>query len=1041
MTTCRSCARLLPPGARFCPHCGSPAAPAAAEERRIVSILFCDLTDSSGLSGLLDAELLRAILLRYFALMREQVEARGGVVEKFIGDAVMAVFGLVAREDDARRALSAALAMLDALAGLNAQLAREHGPRLEIRIGVHTGEVVTGATPADGQGLVSGEAVNVAARLQQAAAPGQVLASAAAWRAAGSAPDVVSVGALALKGIGRPVEAVRLLAVPASAPDAARRFDVPFVGRERDLNALNLVWGRVVEHGAAQALILLGEAGIGKTRLLAEWLERRGASAGTVLGGRCHSLGAGSLAALADCVAPLISGIDDGTSRPGPAVAAAVALLRGGLLLDGAPSPSKEKTCAALACVLGAAAARRPVLLTLDDFHAADPLLVEVLGWLLEDLARSPVMVLCLARPELIEAFPDWVPGRTGATTLVLAALSTDESARLAAGLADVAAHAAGTMERIVTQADGNPFYLEQLAAAAGEAGGDPQQLPPTLHTLLAARIDRLDDAERTVLRCAAVIGGEFTQDDLRSLTHGADVAAILRTLTRRRFIAPVPGPPAADAVYEFADIVMARVAYEGLTKRDRSQLHEHHANCLVAKQASDALVGEHLERAYRFHAEISVHDERTARLRERAASHLAHAGSVALSRMDLSRARSLLSRAVELTVPGEPQRPEFLQQLGAAYLTMGHAEEAESALRQAAAEAESQQLVAVAAHARLLLAGLRPDGAQHVAAVESSLPLSPTGDEHLGFARNRLILARSFQRRGRHTEALSILDGTLGHAARAAPGWELAATLGAIGMSLWFGPEPVPSAIERCEGLLAVHGPGNDAVRATLGFPLTVLYALHADATRSAACLAETQQAMSAGPPAEARVLRPLLSALVAVALDEPRTARATLRDALGAARDAPRGTGLLHAISVELARLELARARWRAAADLVEGLTAGEDCAEQAGHLGIRAWISAYTGGAEAVRRFGDQAEAAAGETDSTVVQALVLLDRAHGEAVLGLCDEACRHAIRAHRLAAAKGDSAGVLRAERLLTGASADRRIAKPDGTDEEPRARP
>jgi class 3 adenylate cyclase/tetratricopeptide (TPR) repeat protein len=1022
---CQSCARELPASASFCYGCGAPASGrrVSAEERKVVTVLFCDLASSSELSGLLDAELLRTIMLHYFELMRKQVETHGGIVEKFIGDAVMAIFGLVStREDDAYRALTAAVAMMDAMAGLNGDLGRDHGLRLDIRIGVHTGQVVTTADPGSRQGLVSGEVVNIAARLEQAAVPGQVLISAATRQAAGSALKVAPIGSLALKGINEQVEAVRLIAVPAQPPDAMRRFDVPFVGRDGDLGTLDQAWSRVVAQGDAHLLTLLGEAGIGKTRLVTEWLRRHSEEIGTVGTGRCQSIGAGgSLMALADCVAPLIAELKGQTGRTDSTIGAAVALLESGVLLDGAPSPSKNETCAALMYVLTAVASERPVLLVIDECQWAEPTLIEVLNRLMEDLDRLPVMLICLARPELFDVFPAWGSGRANATTVTIAGLSADESALLAASFADVAPHERGTTDRIVAQANGNPLYLEQLDAAAHEQGAS-DHLPPDLYALLAARIDRLDDAERTALRYAAVIGRAFVPDDVRLLTAETeapdDYAATLRALARRRFIAPLRTPFGAPPLYCFANIVTLRVAYEGLAKRTRSELHERYAESLVRRQCSEVLIGEHLELAYRYHAEVSMLDDRTTVLRRRAAEHLARAGTLALRRVDLPRAQALLSRAVELTDQGDPCRPEWVQQLGAACLTLGRLDEAEQALRQAIAEAREYGLPTVAAHARLLLADIRPEGGGQEKAARRALPIFTAIGDDLGLARSQLILARSCQRRGRHAKALDILDRAKAHSLSAQADQELANTLGAIGMSLWYGPDPAPTAIERCEALLAAHGTERFAVQATLGFPLTILYAAQGRFAQADERLAATHRAMTSLSYADSHVFRPLLTALVAVARDQEPAAEAALHEALDAAR-VLQTTGLVRTISLELARLRLMQSRSREAAELVADLEIGEDRpADLASYLGIRAWISASGADPDAVFQLADAAQAAARRTDSPTVQAVAFLDRAQATVLLGKHRSARAATEAALRRFVAKGDLSGVARTERLL-----------------------
>ncbi|HEY3477336.1 MAG TPA: adenylate/guanylate cyclase domain-containing protein, partial [Streptomyces sp.] len=326
---CSACGGALPPGARFCPACGTPsAAPAAAgettESRKVVTVLFCDLVGSTALSGGLDPETLRSVTLRYFALMRDQIERFGGTVEKYIGDAVMAVFGVpVVREDDARRALAAALGMVAALEELNTELEAAVGVRLTVRIGVNTGQVVSGSDASARQALVSGETVNVAARLEQNAGPGRILIGPDTLLSAGAAVEAEPVGPLTLKGKAEPVTAYRLLGLGEDDPELLRRFDVRFVGRERELGALDDALADATGGRGARRVLVHGEAGQGKTRLLRQWLRSRTLLSGV---GRCRQYGdQGSLTPLGDALAAVLA-----SAPPPDGAADALRVLRGG---------------------------------------------------------------------------------------------------------------------------------------------------------------------------------------------------------------------------------------------------------------------------------------------------------------------------------------------------------------------------------------------------------------------------------------------------------------------------------------------------------------------------------------------------------------------------------------------------------------------------------------------------------------------------------------------------------------------------------------
>ncbi|MEU1509768.1 adenylate/guanylate cyclase domain-containing protein [Kitasatospora sp. NPDC005748] len=1015
--SCPSCATELPADARFCARCGTPVTPPtpAAEERRVVTVLFCDLVGSTELSGQLDVEVLRSILLRYYELMERQIDSRGGIVEKFIGDAVMAVFGLTAtQEDDARRALETAADMLTALDGLNTQLERDHRVRLGVRIGVHTGEVVTTADPARRQALVSGEVVNVAARLEQAAGPGEILLSAQTWRACGSGLTVAEVGPVELKGVAGPIEAGRLLGL--SEPERAPRSDVPFVGRERYLSELDLAWRRVAEESDVHVLTLLGEAGIGKTRLVDEWLRRSAPAAEAVGTGRCRAAGTGgSLHALAECVAPLAE--EAGRhALDGSATAAALALLRTGLLLDGTPAPSEDDTCAAVAHVLTVRTGDHPMLLVVDDLHWADQPFLALLDRLVEDLRRLPILVLCLARPELMDSCPGWGTGRANSTTVTVTGLSPADSTVLAAHLVDLALHSPAATEQIVAQADGNPLYLEQLAATVEEAGGT-EGLPPNLHALLAARIDRLDEADRTVLRQASVVGREFDAEDLGALAGEPGLpavsTAVLRTLTRRGLVKPMRRPFGAGAAYCFVNGVTQRVAYEGLTKVRRGELHERYAEYLLRAGRPDALVGTHLEQAYRYRSAVGRRTERNPLLRRRALRHLARAGVGALGRVDLPWALTLLQRAADLADPGDQGRPEVLQRLGEVLLALGRSDEAREVLVRAVAEAGEHGAAGTAAHARLHLAACEhDDAALERAAVDGLTVFRACGDE-LGMARSRLVLAGSCQRRGQHGEAVAALGHALTHSLAAAADRELANTLGATGLSLWHGPEPAPSAAARCEDLLATHGADRLAVQVTLGFPLTVLHALQGRSDRAAECLADVRRAMAALAYGEGAVFGPLLDGTLAALADRPEQAQAALREALDAARALNAG-GLVRTTALELARAQLAAGQWRRAAELVEDLTVADaHPVVQANRYGVQARIRALGGEHPQALALARRAVLLAHRTDSPADQATACLDLAYTRALVGRPKQARAALLAARRRFEAKGHLVGAAR----------------------------
>ncbi|GJF32093.1 hypothetical protein KNE206_47930 [Kitasatospora sp. NE20-6] len=1065
---CTYCRQSLPSGARFCPSCGTPCAeapqgPADApqEGRKVVTVLFCDMVGSTALSGTLDPETLRGVTLRYFEMMRRQIETHGGTLEKFIGDAVMAVFGVpTVREDDARRALAASLGMLKALDELNADLDAALGVRLGVRIGINTGRVVAGADSSTRQALVSGETVNIAARLEQNAGPGEVLIGPDTLLAAGPTVQAQEVGPLTLKGKADPVTAHRLLGLGEDDPESLRRFDLRFVGRQRELAALDEVFAETAAGGGARLVTVSGEAGQGKTRLVREWLERTGPTALVHGSGRCRPYGGrGSLGPLADALTDLLPAAhstapQDGTAPHGtaphgggpddpcpcdlhraaapeerPALSEALAVLEGGLLLDGTPNPSVDETCSALLRVLTALAARRPVVLVVDDCHWAGPLLLDVLDRLVTRLGPAPVLLLCPARPEAAETWS--TPRRTAVT---LTGLSPEECTRLAAELvAGADRHPDGPA--LLERTGGNPLHLEHLLSAldgdstdsgtGGDAdgGGRAAELPPTVQALLGARVDALGTADRGALDLAAVLGREFTVHELTDLADRSGpgrpaLRPALLGLSRRRLIEPAPPPAADPASFRFTSGLVQEVAYQCMSKRTRADLHACAAALPSARAAGPAGIGEHLELAHRYRRELGITDTDTDTLRRGAAEALAEAGGRALDRSDLLRAEHLLSRASALTHPGEPATVPTARRLGEVNLALGRTEQGRALLGEALAAVDHPE---ESAYARLALAVDAAPGADAVPqAALAVLPIFEAAADDLGQARACLRLAQHHQGRGRHGEADRLLLRALHHTIRADAEPERAAALGAIGISLWRGPEPVPAAVDRCRALLADHGRGRRTVQVTLSCPLAVLLALQDEHDAARDHLARADRLARELGFAEAEVFLPLFGAAVHSAAREYDTALDLLGRAAGAAR-ALGAESLLRTVTLESARLHLDTGRTDEAHRLLDGQAAPPDGGpdtETADRDGLQARLAAGRGDADLALRLAAQAVRAADRTDSPLVRAHAALDEATTLLLLDHGPEAGTAAARAGRWFGAKGHLPGIRWAAALL-----------------------
>ncbi|MFH9805284.1 adenylate/guanylate cyclase domain-containing protein [Streptomyces albidoflavus] len=1031
--TCSACHQGLPTDARFCPACGTPAAPGAErpvpaaapvlplpeDKRKPVTVLFCDMVGSTALSGALDPETLRTVTLRWFGLMSAEIEARGGTPEKFIGDAVMAVFGVPhVHEDDARRALAAALGIREALERFNAELEQSLGLRIGVRIGVNTGQVVAGSDATARQALVSGETVNVAARLEQNAGPGEILIGPQTLSAAGPTVSVEEAGPLALKGKADRVPAYRLLALGADDPELLRRFDVAFVGRRAEL--ARLAEEAEAARRGARLLHLAGEAGTGKTRLVREWRSRVSGSGRPVHGaGRCRDYGDhGSLAPLAEAVRTILA--EAPRSADGHQDDAALGVLAAGLLDDGTPNVPLEEMCAALAAVLARTARTcRPVLL-LDDWHWAPPLLVRAVELLHSRLGEAPVLIVCVGRPG------GAAPPAT-AIPLRLEGLDREESARLAAEL--TGAPDAPVAARLLDRAEGNPLYLEQLLLPADDTPALPgDELPPTLQALLGARIGALNPAERFVLDIACVVGREFDPVELARLAATAPgatappdgeepptVVPVLQRLRRRRLVEPVGTGPRGP--YRFAGGLVQEVAYASLSKRAKAERHEQASRLPSVTAAGDAAVGGHLERACRLRAALGLVDDRTALLRARAATALGRAGAQAVARSDLTWADSLLGRSVELAEPDAPGAVTALRRLGEVRVALGRTEEGAALLRRVVTEGAAP---VEAAHARLALAVQDP-GAALASVARAVLPVFEAAGDRVGQARARLRLGQQRQSTGRHQEADRELVRALDQAVAAGAEPERAAALGAVGVSLWRGPEPVAAAIHRCRALLTAHGSGRPTVGVTLNCPLAVLLALDDRPGEAHAALGEAARLAAELAYAEAGVFLPVFRATVTALAGRRAEALGLLAGADAEAERLGAG-GMRVAIALEAGRLLLDEGRVPEAAERLLPATRADALAraDTVDLAGLRARLAAADGRGEEALAAADEAVATAALSDSPLLRATAALDRARVLASLGAPARAGAEARRAEEHFSDKGHLPGVRAARTLPVG---------------------
>jgi class 3 adenylate cyclase len=599
MLVCPSCGEENPPRFRLCGFCGTPLrGQAPVEVRKTVTILFSDVAGSTALGERLDPESLREVMGRYFTVMRGAVERHGGTVEKFIGDAVMAVFGLPqAHEDDALRAVRAALEMRAGLDALNIELERDYGVTMTNRTGVNTGEVVTDES-AGNQRLATGDAVNVAARLEQAAPAMETLLGALTHALVRDAVSAEPVEPLELKGKAERVPAFRLIGLVTGEHAVAS----PFVGRDAELGRLRAELDAAAAGESAHVVTVIGEAGVGKSRLLRELTDGLG-DAAAVVRGRCLPYGEGiTFWPLAEAVRSA-AGIteDDSAAR----ARARLAELAGGdadvtdrvasvIGLAGSVHTVEEMFWG-VRRLFEVLAAERPLVAVVDDTHWAERTLLDLLEHLTESM-RRPCLIVCTARPEVLDREDACAAG----PQIVLDRLAADAARAMAERLLAARAVEAATLERIVEASDGNPLFVEQMAAMLDEAGADATtDVPPTILALLAARLDRLAQDERAVLEPAAVVGLVFPTTAVSELLPEPDrpgVPGRLAEVERRRFIhghAPVMGdddaypvrahpgarrrvPAAPEAHPRAAARALRRLGRRG-ERRARARVHRDH--------------------------------------------------------------------------------------------------------------------------------------------------------------------------------------------------------------------------------------------------------------------------------------------------------------------------------------------------------------------------------------------------------------------------------------------------------------------------------
>jgi class 3 adenylate cyclase/tetratricopeptide (TPR) repeat protein len=1067
---CPNCGEENPSKFRLCGFCGTalgtPAGAAAAavaaqpvaapapapplalpatEVRKFVTLVFTDLKDSTALTASIDAEAMNEIKARYFKAMAVEIERHGGHVEKNIGDAIMAVFGRIrASEDDALRGVRAAADMVSKLTELNEEFARNYGVQLTVRTGVNTGEVVASTDEHATMNLATGDAVNVAARLEQNAPANEVLIGEITHALVRDHVEAERVE-LTLKGKSEPVTAYRLIAV--RAPTAAPTHqDSPFVGRAYELDLLGGAFAEVVDTKSARLAVVIGDAGVGKTRLIGDFVDKTRERA-TILRGRCLAYGDGiTFWPLTEVVraAARISEEDSpdaakakigGLVGDDPERDAIVDRVASAVGLSGSSFPVAELFWGARK-LLESQAAARPLLLVIDDIHSAEPTFLELLEHLVGTVRDRSILILCSARPELLEEHAGWTD-QARLERIDLKPLGSDDVEAMIDRLLGQSELSVETRERVVAAAEGNPLYVEQIVSMVKEHGGDGEiVVPPTIHALLAARLDNLTREERAVVEPASVIGLVFAEAAVEQMVPDPlrpTVTGHLTDLDRKQFVHPLVGDE--DPLFRFHHILVRDAAYTSLLKRARATLHERFVDWAepVNRERGretefEEILGYHLEQAVRYRSELGPLDAAGRELAGRAATKLAAAGRRAFARGDLPAAANLLGRATQLIEPDTTFRIELELELADVLLDDGEFSRSLELINGAGEAAERIGDGRLARYADVARNTHALFGSDEVA--DSTVIIDDTTAAIAWFESAGDLAGQSLAWR-----LLAAMHGTAGRYEETAAanlkviavaqelGDRRVGARGAIGYSFssLHGPTPVADAIRECEAL-SKDVAGDRRAEAIIAGIRAVLLAMAGDFDRARELSGNGRAMLLELGPSVIAMTTSTESARVELLADDPAAAEEALArdshdlEAIGERYFRSTVVGL-HAHAL-LALGDYDRAT--ASADLARELADPDDLEAQILWRSATSKIAARNGDGETALEHANEAVRLAAQTVDLMLHAEALRDLGSILIALGREQEAGPPLREALDLFERKGALAAVSQAQRILGG---------------------
>ncbi|MDQ4095187.1 MAG: AAA family ATPase [Actinomycetota bacterium] len=826
----------------------APPTSGQKQERKVVTAVFSDLTGSTAMGEKLDPETVQTVMSRYFAKMSEILQAHGGTVEKFIGDAIVAVFGVpVVHEDDALRAVRATVEMRRAMDEMNAEFMQRWGFQLLVRTGVNTGEVIATDT-TQGDAFSTGDTMNVAARLEQNAPPGEILIGEATYKLVSHAAVLEEVEPLTLKGKSKQVPAWKVVDVEEGSQAIDRKLNSILVGRDDELDTMLSGYGKAVDERACQLFTVFGPAGVGKSRLTAEFLKRVSEGDGDfpaarVLQGRCLPYGTGiTFWALGEAVKGA-SGITDedtvdearrkmealiGADPEAPVISerisAAIGLTQESL--------GGHEIQWAVRKMFEALAGEQPLVVFFDDIHWAEQTFLEMLEYLVSWTQDAPIFLLCPSRKELLETRPDWGSGRPNMTTMVLEPLSAEDTEKQVANLLGQTGLPRQVVDNIVTSAEGNPLFVEEMVRILIDDGVlekrdgrwevtselDDLTVPPTIQALLSARLDKLREPERAVIQEASVIGKTFWWGAVTELSPEdlkPQVGSHLQTLVRKELVFPERSTFPAEDAFLFGHILIRDSAYDGLAKMVRAQLHERFAMWLEAKMGDrvveyEEILGYHLEQAANYHNELGSPVAMADAIAERASLWLGRAGRRALDRSDMPAAAGLLQRAADLLGDHDLRRLELLLDLSDALKDMGELSRAEDVCSEGERILPTLQDRRLQARFEILRAVLelhtgRSEGSEGETLRRAQAAISvfeELGDE-IGLSQAHQLQAEVHWDEGEFVETETALERALVHAENAQDAREKSKILSWLVAALFWGPTHTEEAIRRCEEIL----------------------------------------------------------------------------------------------------------------------------------------------------------------------------------------------------------------------------------------------